>query len=388
MALIGMGIGRTSGWPLEMPRFDGLIAQAEFAPPAGEKFSVDRGNTNLAYWIESLARLSVAVDRHGSPDLLGQLHAAATLRRSAADESGSARKTADSDAVDTVICCALDSDISPRFSAALMARFAEDIVTGVALLARLLDARGIVVVDATTPANWLLPFKSAIAAHDQLRLIPLRNDYPQDDPVLLVYTLLNRRLRPRTLPTEVGCLVLDAAAAMAVGRAVKGVAMTDVPVAMHDDRTDDVQYAMVPAGMLLTEMFGALSLDMRGAMVRAGSALRDVRVGLDECPGNGARVGPGELVFHATGAEADMPSRACIRCGWCLDICPTRLNPAAVLDAAQMGSVGAAEAAGARSCIECGLCAQVCPSQLPLLDAVRVMIAESINAAAVNGIAR
>jgi hypothetical protein len=56
----------------------------------------------------------------------------------------------------------------------------------------------------------------------------IANPYPQADPTLLLYTLLERRLRPNRLPTEVGVILLDAPAAIAIGALI----MADRP----DDR--------------------------------------------------------------------------------------------------------------------------------------------------------
>ncbi len=67
----------------------------------------------------------------------------------------------------------------------------------------------------------------------------------------------------------------------------------------------------------------------------------------------------------------------CFSCGWCLDVCPTGLNPVNLLDLAERAQGGietAARSADLRSwdareslhCIGCGLCSYVCPTRLPL----------------------
>jgi len=59
----------------------------------------------------------------------------------------------------------------------------------------------------------------------------------------------------------------------------------------------------------------------------------------------------------------------CFGCGWCLDVCPTELNPVALLDLSERGEKGAksGDAQEARHCIGCGLCSYVCPTRLPLM---------------------
>jgi electron transport complex protein RnfC len=61
----------------------------------------------------------------------------------------------------------------------------------------------------------------------------------------------------------------------------------------------------------------------------------------------------------------------CIRCGWCTDLCPARLNVAALNDAFELSLVERARRAGALACVECGVCSYVCPARLPLTQRVK-----------------
>ena len=63
----------------------------------------------------------------------------------------------------------------------------------------------------------------------------------------------------------------------------------------------------------------------------------------------------------------------CIRCGWCSDNCPARLNVSALNDDFELGRSEAARRHGAPACIECGICSYVCPARLPLMQRVRLL---------------
>src|SRR5207245_2489759 len=81
------------------------------------------------------------------------------------------------------------------------------------------------------------------------RLVPVPNHYPQANPTLLLHALGGRHLRPGRLPTEAGVLVLDAAAAVAVGRCfLRGEPMLSVPFALYDYERSRAEFVTVAAG--------------------------------------------------------------------------------------------------------------------------------------------
>jgi len=60
-------------------------------------------------------------------------------------------------------------------------------------------------------------------------------------------------------------------------------------------------------------------------------------------------------------------STPCIECGWCVDHCPTDLNPLHLHELSQdplRSSLN--ESLESLHCIGCGLCSYVCPTRLPL----------------------
>ena len=82
-------------------------------------------------------------------------------------------------------------------------------------------------------------------------------------------------------------------------------------------------------------------------------------------------------MFHLSDPAGPVMADPCIRCGWCLEICPTGVHPAGVLEAAQRSDAEMARQFGAHACIACGLCNYICPSNLPLMEAVERRRAES-----------
>lgn len=61
----------------------------------------------------------------------------------------------------------------------------------------------------------------------------------------------------------------------------------------------------------------------------------------------------------------------CIRCGWCLDVCPADISPVMITLAAEEGRFDLASRWGVRECIECGNCSYICPSKRPMVELLR-----------------
>jgi electron transport complex protein RnfC len=311
-----------------------------------EKFTPD----DLGQWIDRLRTAGVWADRLHSPDLLAQLHQALVRP------------------IDTLICNLVDHDPMLRLQATMAGRFGPVLIEGVALLARLTGARNVwLAVEAGGAPKWWTPLRRELkrAAID---VVPVLADYPQADPTLLIYTLLRRKLRPGRLPTDKGVLILDGVSAIAVGRAAtRQQPMLQTPIAVRDHLRGHSHLLVVPVGTSVGHVLEHLKLPKEGTTVLRGDVLGDQPVGCD------AIVAGGELTLHVLPERGAVVPDPCIRCGWCVHTCPTSVQPAGLLEAAQRGDQELAEHYGLGACIECGICSYICPSHLPLLHGIRVL---------------
>jgi electron transport complex protein RnfC len=320
------------------------------------------GPGHLVACLDRLRGAGVWADRWTSPDLLGQLHAC--LRSPA----------------DIVLCSLLDADRALGINLACAEEYPTEIVAAVAALARLIGAgRAWFAVDAEQdPQAWAGLRQVAAQVAGDLRFVPVDNDYPQPDPTLLLQSLTGRRLRPGRMPTDQGVLLLDAAAALAVGRAlVRGEPMLHVPLAIHDrpalpfdaEPADATHLVMAAVGTPLGDVLDLLGVGhlstRRGLDFWAGAPLRERRL-TPSCV-----IAGGELGIFVAPRDPSINPDPCIRCGWCVEGCPVDAHPAALLDDAQSADLRRADAHGLTACIECGICSYVCPSHLPLLQGIR-----------------
>jgi electron transport complex protein RnfC len=66
------------------------------------------------------------------------------------------------------------------------------------------------------------------------------------------------------------------------------------------------------------------------------------------------------------------PHYPCIRCGFCVDVCPMGLEPNQVSVYVEAGKPANTEQFGVDDCFECGSCAFVCPAKRPLVQFMRL----------------
>ncbi|MFO8032465.1 MAG: RnfABCDGE type electron transport complex subunit C [Desulfohalobiaceae bacterium] len=63
---------------------------------------------------------------------------------------------------------------------------------------------------------------------------------------------------------------------------------------------------------------------------------------------------------------------ACIKCGYCVDVCPMRLMPFLLSGFSEGGYYDMAAKNDIFSCIECGCCAYVCPAKIPMVQWIQL----------------
>jgi Na+-translocating ferredoxin:NAD+ oxidoreductase subunit C len=305
--------------------------------------------TDVATLIDRLRSCGVRADRQCSPDLLAQLHEA--VRRP----------------VDTVLCSLMDAAGGSTLSAVVLRTMGKELLAGLEAIGKVSGAGRMWLVADTNIINRASALVRKSGSGGRIKVVELENDYPQADPTLMLYALLGRKLRPGRLPPEVSTILLDGAAAGAVGRAVlRGEPMLEVPIEVRDSQQSRSTVYTAAIGLPVRFLLDAAGLRASDLTLRAGAALRDVRV-----PCEAVIDGGGELSIDAGPPSPAINPDPCIRCGWCVEACPVRIHPAGLLEAAQDNDPAMAEGYGLHACIECGICSYVCPSRLPLLPAIR-----------------
>lgn len=294
-------------------------------------------------------------------DLLSQMHAAAQRRP------------------DTLICIGLDEFPPYPDRSSILMSFPDDAALGLHLLGDIVNARRIVMV--ASQAGRVGARARRACRTFKVRCNAVENIYPGADPTLVVRHHAPGRRTLAHGENPMSCRVM-LVTPWTVIRLARWVTMKRLDV------VEPMFVAWPRAGAPLTDRWvfiGQPLVTLDPALAGAASVLSGRAVMGNPMTGRAIEAPPTtedqkQPPFPATPDDERLitvlsptmphPQEACIRCGWCADVCPTRLRP---IDLVERIDAGRSESVRGEldACIDCGLCSHVCPSSIPLTQSLR-----------------
>lgn len=195
-----------------------------------------------------------------------------------------------------------------------------------------------------------------------VEVIALPDKYPQCDPIILTKTLLDLEVPPGGDPLDLGVLVLPLGATRGIADAVfDDRPTTHVLITVAGDAVERRGTFLAPIGLPVERL--AQRVGLRGEVRTAvcGGPLTGVEITRSDSVITSTTVAI--LLFAGEPAHRPMP---CVHCGWCVEDCPVGLDPVSLAQLELQATVDPAVVPELRACVDCGLCSYVCPSRLPL----------------------
>ncbi len=275
-----------------------------------------------------------------------------------------------------LICIGLDQFPPYPVRSSLLASFPDEAVLGTQVLADLIGARDMLML-ATRQPRVLTRLKGPCRSY-RMRLETAHNTYPAADPTLVAMSYgpsrAARHLPHAVNPGAIGLVMITPWTAIRIARWFTHGRLDLVrPLLIGWPRArTPMTIAWAMPGQPLASLDPALAgdADQLAGRVVAGNPMTGRPLVAPHDGHDTERYPPAvpddELLVSILAPQPPAEPEPCISCGWCVDVCPTRLNPWRLAQETLAHPTRVDVADNLRWCIRCGLCTHVCPSHLPL----------------------
>lgn len=233
------------------------------------------------------------------------------------------------------------------------------------------NAKGILAVEENKPDAIAL-LKKLTSDEKDIIVKPLKTKYPQGAERGIIYATTGRAINSSMLPADAGCIVDNVDTIVAIYHAVvQGKPLMYRIVTVTGDAIADPRNFIIRIGTNYNELIeeaGGFKKDpikviSGGPMM--GFAMFDLNVPTTKIAS--------ALLCLTKDDVADMQPTACINCGRCAEVCPSRLIPSYLSDAALHGDSETFLKLEGLECVECGCCSYACPGKRQLAQTIKSM---------------
>ncbi|WP_461247098.1 electron transport complex subunit RsxC [Treponema sp. R6D11] len=274
--------------------------------------------------------------------------------------------------IDTVIVNGCECEPYLTTDNRVMIEESSRVITGLKIILKVIQgAKGIIAVEDNKP-EAIESLRKACEGLSDIKIDVVKTKYPQGCEKQLVTAITGREVPSGGIPIDVGCVVNNVDTVIAIHRAVlRGRPLMRKIVTLTGGAIKNPGNYKVRIGTKLNdlvELAGGFKSNPEKIVVGGpmmGVAIFDTDVPI-------VKTTSGVLFF--TEEEAHIPpERNCIRCGSCVEHCPTGLIPTE-LNADILKEDGEAFVMhNGLDCIECGSCSYICPAKRRLAQAIRTI---------------
>ncbi len=257
----------------------------------------------------------------------------------------------------------------------LMLEYPEEVAKGVALVVDALNANAGYIAIEDNKRNAIEKMDATVSNFEKLTVASLKTKYPQGDSTRIIDAVLNRKVPVGSRSGAVNAFVSNVGTFKA----------------LHD-----AYYFGKPLFERIVSVTGPGVVTPKNIMARIGTTVKDL---IKQCGGfNGdvtAIISGGPMSGHQI-YDIDSPitksitgivvltrdkvdlrgSTPCIKCGRCIQGCPSKLNPSKLYALIDREKFEDAKANHVEECIQCGACSYICPAKLELSEKMKLGINE------------
>ena len=233
------------------------------------------------------------------------------------------------------------------------------------------NAKGIFGVEDNKP-DCIAKLKEAIKDEPRMEVKVLQTKYPQGAERQLIYATTKRAIHAAMLPADAGCIVDNVETLIGIHYAVaEGRPLTERIVTVSGDAVQNPGNYKVLLGTNHRELIEAAGgwKEEPQKLISGGPMMGFAMITLDAPV---TKTSSAILAFREDIVAKSQVS-ACINCGRCVEVCPSRIIPSRLADYAERHDEEIFVNQNGLECVECGSCSYVCPAKRPLKQAIGSM---------------
>lgn len=248
----------------------------------------------------------------------------------------------------------------------VMREYADEVIDGARIMAYALGAERIIIAIESNKPQAIATMKAAVATFPEMSVAAVPVRYPMGSADHLALAVTGREKPAGRRMAEIGVLVHNVATARAVSLAVRqGKPLISRVVTFTGGALKEPKNIDVPLGARVSDAVafcgGWASDPVR--VINGGPMMGQPLANLDSpvIKGTCGIVGLSEAEVRIRQPQP------CIRCGGCVDACPSGLSPLDMAAVIKHDDLDKAASLGVEDCMSCGSCSYTCPSYIPLV---------------------
>ena len=271
--------------------------------------------------------------------------------------------------IDTVVINGAECEPYITCDHRIMLEKTEEILKGIEVVRKVLAPERCVIGIEVNKYDAVEMFLKA-SGDSGIEVVGLKVKYPQGDEKQMIEALLGREVPSGGLPMDVGVVVQNVGTIYSIWEAVaEGKPLVERVITVTGKGVRRPSNVLVRIGTPVKDIITACGGYSNGVgRLLMGGPLMGISQYTDEVP---VLKGTSAILVQAEDEVRTEPTRSCIRCARCVDVCPVRLLPAELAKLAEKGRFEACNELGVLDCRECGCCSYVCPSKINIVHLVK-----------------
>lgn len=276
----------------------------------------------------------------------------------------------DDNAIDYVLVNGAECEPYLTSDYRIMLEQPEKLVGGLKVILSLFDkAQGYICIEDNKP-DAIEQLQKLVQGESRIEVKVLKTKYPQGAERQLIYASTGRKINSAMLPSDAGCIVNNVDTVVAVYNAVcESTPLIERVVTVTGDAIQTPQNFMVRTGMNSRDVIEAAGgFKKPPVKIVSGGPMMGIALFTLDVPIT--KISSAFLCMTKDEVAEHEPS-PCIRCGRCVEACPSKLVPQKMLEYAERFDDEGFQALNGMECYECGSCTYVCPAKRRLTQSFK-----------------